>query len=53
MKKRNPVAKELRTPKFRKRVVEDKREKKMQIYKDQLLRDFLKTNGPTGELTND
>ena len=50
MKKQNPVAKELRTSKFRKRVVEDKREKKMQIYKDQLLRDFLKTNGPTGKI---
>ena len=42
MKIRNPVAQELRTPKFRKRVVEDKREKKEQINKDRLLRDFLK-----------
>ena len=48
MKKRNPVAKELRTPKFRKRVVEDKREKKMQIDKDRLLQDFL--NGPQGKI---
>ena len=51
MKKQNPVAKELRTSKFRKRVVEDKREKKMKIYKDQLLRDFLKEYGPQGKVT--
>jgi len=51
MKKQNPVAKELRTPKFRKRVVEDKREKKMQIYEDRLLRDFVKEYGPKGKVT--
>ena len=51
MKKQNPVAKELRTSKFRKRVVEDKREKKMQIYKDHLLRDFLKEYSPKGKVT--
>jgi len=53
MKKRNPVAKELRTPKYQKRVVEDKREKKMQIYKDRLLRDFLKEYGPTGKINKE
>ena len=51
MKKHNPVAQELRTPKFRKRVVEDKREKKEQINKDRLLRDFLKEYGPKGKVT--
>ena len=51
MKKHNPVAQELRTPKFRKRVVEDKREKKVQEYKDLLLRDFLKKYGPKGKVT--
>ena len=51
MKKRNPVAQELRTPKFRKRVVEDKREKKVKEYKDNLLRDFLKEYGPKGKVT--
>ena len=53
MKKRNPVAQELRTPKYQKRVVEDKREKKMKIYKDRLLRDFLKEYGPTGKINKE
>jgi len=51
MKKRNPVAQELRTPKFRKRVVEDKREKKDKQYTAVTLGDFLKEYGPKGKVT--
>jgi hypothetical protein len=50
MKKRNPVAKELRTPKFRKRVVEDKRNKKESRYTLKELSDLLKTHGPQGKV---
>jgi hypothetical protein len=39
MKKRNPVAQELRTPKFRKRVVENKKKKEQN--KTWTLKDFL------------
>jgi hypothetical protein len=50
MKKRNPVAQELRTPKFRKRVVEDKRNKKEGKYSMKELSDLLKTHGPKGKV---
>jgi len=39
MKKHNPVAQELRTPKFRKRVVENKKKKEQN--KTWSLKDFL------------
>jgi hypothetical protein len=39
MKKRNPVAQELRTPKFKKRVVENKKKKEQN--KTWTLKDFL------------
>jgi len=39
MKKHNPVAQELRTPKFRKRVVENKKKKEQN--KTWTLKDFL------------
>ena len=48
MKKRNPVAKELRTPKYHKRVVKDKRNKKDSQYTSKELIDFL--NGPEGKI---
>ena len=41
MKKQNPVAKELRTSKFRKRVVEDKRKKIEKKYIAKLLKASL------------
>ena len=50
MKKRNPVAQELRTPKFRKRVVEDKRNKKEGKHSMKELSDLLKTHGPKGKV---
>ena len=50
MKKKNPIAKELRTPKYQKRIVEDKRNKKDSQYTMKELADFLKTNGPTGKI---
>ena len=53
MKKKNPVAKELRTPQYQKRVVKDKRNKKDSQYTMKELQDFLKTNGPTGKLNRE
>ena len=50
MKKKNPIAKELRTPKYQKRIVEDKRNKKDSQYTMKELADFLKTNGPIGKI---
>ena len=44
------IAKELRTPKYQKRIVEDKRNKKDSQYTMKELADFLKTNGPTGKI---
>ena len=48
MKKRNLVAKELRTPKYQKRIVKDKRNKKDSQYTSKELIDFL--NGPEGKI---
>jgi len=48
MKKRNPIAKELRTPKYQKKIVEDKRNKKDSQYNMKELQDFL--NGPEGKI---
>jgi hypothetical protein len=53
MKKRNPVAQELRSPKYQKRIVKDKRNKKDSQYTMKELQDFLKTNGPTGKINRE
>ena len=51
MKKQNPVAKELRTSKVRKRVVEDKRKKIEKEYTANDLAEFTRDYGPKGKVT--